>query len=77
MLRSVDPVNRSQRTGTAEVMGILRQEVKTASSGLPDNQNKTRFQVCLRRPQRSKQRWRGNKLPLHNTQPRCITNENA
>ena len=31
---------RSQRAGKPEVMGILRQEVKTASSGLPDNQNK-------------------------------------
>jgi len=34
----------SQRTGLPEVMGIPRQEVKTASSGLPDNQIKGRFQ---------------------------------
>jgi len=27
----------SLRTGTAEVMGIPQEEVKTASSGLPDN----------------------------------------
>ena len=56
-------------------MGILRQEVKTASRRLPNNQRTTRFQVCLRRPERSKLRWRGNKLPSLNTQPKYITNE--
>ena len=33
----------SQRNGTPEVMGIPRQEIKTARSGLPDNQKKRRF----------------------------------
>jgi len=33
----------SQRTGTPEVVGIPRQEEKTASSWLPDNQKKRRF----------------------------------
>jgi len=33
----------SQRSGISEVMGIPQQEVKIASSGLPDNQMKKRF----------------------------------
>jgi len=37
----------SERTGTPEVMGIPRQEIKTASSGPPDNKKKRRFKfVC-------------------------------
>ena len=42
-------------------MGIPRQEIKTASSGLPDNQKKKDVLVCLRRPQGSKLRGRSNK----------------
>ena len=44
-------------------MGTPRQWVKTASSGLPNNQiRKSKyFLICLRRPNWSKLRWRGNK----------------
>jgi len=34
----------SQRTGTPLVMGISWQEVRTATSGLPDNQMRKTFQ---------------------------------
>ena len=34
------PQIKESESRQPEVMGILRQEVKTASSGLPDNQNK-------------------------------------
>ena len=54
----------SQRTGTPEVMGISRQEVKTANSGQPDNQIRKTVFICLRRAPGSKLHGRGNTLLL-------------